>query len=92
MTNRQARIKRLKEAFQKVEELMNDGYVVQWDGEVVTRFEWRNGLDLEHSVGYYSGIYEDAGVYEDMADLTITEINKELAERITVWKKVEVKI
>jgi len=91
-SNRQARINRLKAAFQKAEELMKDGYVVQWDGEVVTRFDWSNGLDLEYSVGCYSGIYDDAGVYEDMADLKIAEINKELAERLTVWKRVEIKL
>lgn len=92
MTNRQARIRRLKAAFQKAEELMKDGYVVQWGGEVVTRFEWRNGLDLAHNIGCYSGIYEDSGEFEDMADLIISEINKELAERLTVWKRVEIKL
>ena len=40
MSNRQARINRLKAAFQKAEELTKDGYVVQWDGEVVEKFCW----------------------------------------------------
>lgn len=92
MTNRQARIKRIKATFQKVEQLMNEGYVVQWDGEVVTRFDWSSGLDLYHGVLCASGIYEDSGEFEDMADLIISEINKELLERLTIWKKVEVKV
>lgn len=92
MSNRQARINRLKAAFQKAEELMNAGYVVQWDGEVVEKFCWNNGLDLGHGVGCYSGIYEDSGEFQDMADYTIAEINEQLKERLTVWKKVEIEI
>lgn len=92
MSNRQARIRRLKAAFQKAEELMKAGYVVQWDGEVVTRFDWSNGLDLEHSVGCYSGVYDDVGTYEDLADLKIEEINEELKARLTVSKRVEIKL
>jgi len=92
MTNRQARIKRLKEAFQKAEELMNEGYVVQWDGDVVVGLRWDYGLELDHGDWCYTGIYEDSGEFEDMADMKISEINKELLERLTIWKKVEVKV
>ena len=91
-SNRQARINRLKAAFQKVEQLMKEGYVVQWDGEVVDRLYWANGLDLGHGIGLYSGIYSEDGEFQDMADLTIPEINKELSERLTVWKKFDVKL
>ncbi len=91
-SNRQARINRLKAAFQKAEELMNEGYIVQWDGEVVTRFDWSSGLDLYHGALCASGVYEELGEFQDLADLTIAEINKELAERLTVWKKVEIKL
>lgn len=90
--NRQARIKRLKAAFQKAEELMNEGYIVQWDGEVVTRFDWSSGLDLYHGDLCASGVYEEPTESQDLADSTIAEINKELAERLTVWKKVEIKL
>ena len=92
MTNRQARIKRLKEAFQKVEQLMNEGYVVQWDGEVVERIMWDHGVELCHGCYCSSGVYDDHGELSDMADYTIPEINKELKERLTVWKKIEVKL
>lgn len=92
MTNRQARIKRLKEAFQKVEELMNEGYVVQWDGEVVERIIWDNGVELCHGDLCASGVYDEIGEFQDLADATIAEINKELAERLTVWKRVEIKL
>ena len=92
MYNSQARIKRLKEAFQKVEQLMNEGYVVQWDGEVVTRFDWSSGLDLYHGDLCASGVYEEIGEFQDLADSTIAEINVALAERLTVWKRVEVRL
>lgn len=92
MNNRQARIKRINIAFKKAEQLMNDGYIVQWDGDVVTRFDWSSGLDLYHGDLCASGVYEELGEFSDIADLTIAEINKELKERLTVWKKVEIEI
>lgn len=91
-SNRRARINRLKAAFQKVEQLMKDGYVVQWDGEVVERILWDNGVELCHGDYCISGVYDELGDLSDMADLTIAEINKELSERLTIWKKVEVKL
>lgn len=92
MSNRQARIKRLTAAFQKAEQLMNEGYVVQWDSDTVVGLRWDYGLELDHGDWCYTGIYEDSGEFEDMADHTIPEINKELSERLTVWRKVEVKL
>lgn len=97
MTNRQARIKRLKAAFQKVEELMNDGYVVQLDGETITGFVWDDSsLKLEAVVDTYVTrhlIYDiDQEFGTDYADMTMSFINEVLKERLTVWKKVEVKI
>lgn len=92
MSNRHARINRLKAAFQKAEELMNEGYVVQWDGDTVVGLRWDYGLELAHGNWCYTGIYEDSGEFEDMADYTIPEINKELDERLSVWKRVEVKL
>lgn len=96
MTNRQARIKRLKEAFQKAEELMNEGYVVQWDGEVVDDISFsEDSLLVETNCENYvsrSVIYQGFIDRSDYADLTTDEIEKVLAERLTVWKKVEVKV
>lgn len=92
MSNRQARIKRLKAAFQKAEELMNEGCIVQWYGEVVTRFDWSSGLEIYHGDCFASSIYDDVGEFQDLADSTIAEINSELKERLTVWKQVEVRL
>lgn len=92
MNNRQARIKRINAAFKKAEELMNDGYIVQWDVIPVQNFDWANGLELFHNGSYSTVIYDDGGKYQDLADLTIAEINKELSERLTVWKKVEIRL
>lgn len=91
MTNRQARINRLKAAFQKAEELMKDGYIVQWDGVTIECFNWVEGLYLIYDDWHAFTIYSSSG-FQDMADLTIAEINKELAERLTVWKRVEIKL
>lgn len=93
--NRQARIKRIKESFQKAEELMNEGCVVQWDGEDVERFDWSEGLTLHHTPDHLyiaTSIYYEDDAWDDLADLTIAEINKELKDRLTVWKRVEIKL
>lgn len=92
MNNRQARIKRLKAAFQKAEALMNEGHIVQWDGEAVENFCWDSGLDLDHGNWCYSGVYADSDEFSDLADLTIAEIDAELKERLTICKKVEIKL
>ena len=55
-------------------------------------FDWANGLELFHDGSYSTMIYYDRGEYQDLADLTVAEINKELSERLTVWKRVEVKL
>ena len=94
-SNRQARINRLKAAFQKAEALMNEGYIVQWDGEVVEKFCWSDGLALIHPddrLYVSTSIYYGDDSWSDLADYTITEINAELAERLTVWKKVEIEL
>lgn len=95
MTNRQARIKRLKAAFQKVEQLMKEGYVVQWDGDIVEKVIFTNdSLRLETNFENFihrTTIY-DSRDSEDYADMTIEFIESALKERLTVWKKVEVKI
>ena len=99
MTNRQARINRLKAAFQKVEQLMKEGYVVQWDGEVIEKIVWSQ-CDLHLETNYENWVTQiriysersDVVEFHDMADMNISEINKELSERLTVWKKVEAKI
>jgi hypothetical protein len=94
-SNRQARINRLKAAFQKAEELMNDGYIVQWDGEVVEKVIFNDdSLMLETNFENFihlNTIYDNRNS-TDYADMKIAEINKELAERLTVWKKVEIKL
>lgn len=96
MSNRQARINRLKAAFQKVEQLMKEGYVVQWDGDTVVSLNWTEGLCFGHEddrLYTVTVMYEhDNSGFEDFADLPIDEINKELSERLTVWKRVEVKL
>lgn len=93
MTNRQARIKRLKEAFQKAEELMNEGYIVQWDGEVVTRLDLSDGVTCWASANCASVVYSESDEgWNNLLDMKISEINAELKERLTVWKKVDVKI
>lgn len=94
-SNRQARINRLKEAFQKVEQLMNEGYVVQWDGEVVERVVVDNesvGLRFEDGVTAWLFMWFGKEEFGVLCNLTIAEINKELAERLTVWKRVEIKL
>lgn len=95
MTNRHARINRLKAAFQKAEELMKDGCVVQWDGEDVERFDWSEGLTLHHTSDHLyitTSIYYEDDAWDDLADLTIAEIENELKARLTVWKRVEIKL
>lgn len=91
-SNSQARINRLKAAFQKAEELMNDGYTVLLDDNAITEFDWSDGLITSHGDYVHNVILDGDEIYADMADLTIAEINKELAERLTVWKKVEIKL
>ena len=94
-SNRQARINRLKAAFQKAETLMNEGYIVQWDGEVVEEVIFNeDSLLLETNFENFihrTTIY-DSHDSTDYADRTISEINAELKERLTVWKKVEIKL
>lgn len=94
-SNRQARINRLKAAFQKAEELMNDGYVVQWDGEVVEKVIF-NDDSLMLETNFENFIHRDT-IYDnrnstDYADMKIEFIESVLKERLTVWKKVEIKL
>lgn len=96
-SNRQARINRLKAAFQKAEALMNDGYVVQLDGETITGFVWgESSLMLEVVADTYVTrhmIYDvDQEFGVDYADMKMSFIEEVLSERLTVWKKVEIKL
>ena len=96
-SNRQARINRLKAAFQKAEELMNEGYVVQLDGETVTGFVWdESSLMLEAVADTYVTrhmIYDvDQEFGLDYADMKMSFIEEVISERLTIWKKVEVKL
>lgn len=94
MTNRQARIRRLKAAFQKAEELMKAGYVVQWDGEVVTRFDWTYGLTLFFNDSFHTHIYDDLieDDLTDYADMSDEFLESVLLNRLTVWKRMEIKL
>lgn len=96
MTNRQARIKRLKEAFQKVEQLMNDGCRVEWCRELVEDIIFsEDSLLVETNCENYvsrSVIYQGFIDRSDYADLTTDKIEKVLAKRLTVWKRVEIKL
>lgn len=91
MNNRQARIKRLKAVFERCQQLMTEGYSVLWDGDEVTEIDFDGGIELLHGVFSRTGIYEDEDKYYDMASLPVKEIAAELKERLTVWKKVEIK-
>jgi len=95
MNNRQARIKRINAAFKKAEELMNDGYIVQWDGEVVEEVIFsEDSLMLETNFENFihrTTIY-DSRDSADYADMTLEFIEEALKERLTVWKKVEIKL
>ena len=97
MSNRQARINRLKAAFQKAEALMNEGYIVQWDGETITDFVWdENSLMLEAVADTYVtrhmiyDVNQEFGT--DYADMKMSFIEEVLKERLTVWKRVEIKL
>lgn len=97
MNNRQARIKRINAAFKKAEELMNEGYIVQWDGDTITDFVWdESSLQLEvNSEGYITRylIYDvDQEFGSDYADMKMSFIDEVLKERLTVWKRVEIKL
>ena len=95
MTNRQARIKRFKEAFQKVEQLMNESYVVQWDGDNIIDFVWSPDkfmvLFAEGYIEFGENCRNRLG-WVHLDDLTISEIDTKLKEYLTVWKKVEIKL
>ncbi len=94
-SNRQARIKRINAAFQKAEELMNEGYIVQWDGEVVEKVIFNDdSLMLETNFENFihlNTIYDNRNS-TDYADMKIEFIESVLKERLTVWKKVEIKL
>lgn len=90
MSRRDRRIAVLNKYFKKAEEYLEKGYDVRWDGEHVVYFEWTNGLDLDHGNYCYSGIYNVNGEFEDMADLTVDEIKKQIKERLEIYKKVSV--
>lgn len=91
MNNRQARIKRLKAVFERCQQLMTEGYSVLWDGDEITEIDFDGGIELLHGAFSRTGIYEDADDYDDMASMTVKEITDELKERLTVWKKAEIK-
>ena len=80
-SNRQARINRLKAAFKKAEELMNEGYVVQLDGETITGFVWgESSLMLEVVADTYVTrymIYDvDQEFGSDYADMKMSFIDE----------------
>lgn len=95
MNNRQARIKRINAAFKKAEELMNEGYVVQWDGEIVEQVIFgEDSLMLETNFENFVHrivIYDDSDS-TDYADMKIDFIESALKEHLTIWKKVEIKL
>lgn len=90
MNNRQRRKVLLMCAFKRVQGFIDLGYAVTWDGEEITKVNFDNGVELEHGKQCRTGIFGDE--FDDMSCLKISEINKQLAERLQVWKKVEIKL
>lgn len=92
MNNRDKRKIVLTKAFQRVQDFVDTDYVVTWDDDKVTKVNFDNGVELEHGKYCKSGIFTYEDEYDDMSCLTIPKINKELKERLQIWKKVEIKL
>lgn len=89
-THRQQRVDRLTKFFKKVEQRLNDGYVVLWDCERVLAIDWSEGLTLTHASGN-TDIFYASEEWEDLADMKIAEIEKELEQYLVVSKRVKIK-
>lgn len=89
MDHRQRRKDLLTQAFKRVQGFIDLGYAVTWDGEEITKVNFDNGVELEHGKHCRTGIFAE-DEFDDMSCLTILEINNQLAERLQVWKKVEI--
>ena len=86
-SHRTNRYLKLKSVFTRVQYLIADGYRVEWDGSDVTHVKfYDNEICLAHGDNCMSGIASLDSGSQDLSDMKLTDLKKELQERLVISK------
>lgn len=91
MSRKYNRYVKLRSVFSKVQDFITQGYRVEWDGTNVTQVKfYDNEICLDHGDNCVTSIASSDTDVQDLADMKVVDIKKELQERLVISKVVSI--
>ena len=86
-SHRSNRYQKLKSLFTSVQHLIDDGHKVEWDGSDVPSVKfYDNEICLAHGDNCVTSIASLDSGSQDLSDMKLTDLKKELQERLVISK------